>query len=57
MARKPGNVEQFLNELRRRKTRNEPEFRQIVREMEANYQALHEKVGKWLEGNTYYNTY
>jgi TolB-like protein/tetratricopeptide (TPR) repeat protein len=37
--------------------RNEPEFRQILREMETNYQALHEKVGKWLEGNTYYNTY
>ncbi len=30
--------------------RNDPEFRQIVREMEINYQALHERVGKWLEG-------
>jgi tetratricopeptide (TPR) repeat protein len=31
--------------------RNDPEFRQIVREMEVNYQALHERIGKWLEEN------
>jgi hypothetical protein len=29
--------------------RNEPEFQQIVREVEAKYQAEHERVGKWLE--------
>jgi hypothetical protein len=29
--------------------RNETGFRQIVREMEAKYQAEHEKVRKWLE--------
>jgi tetratricopeptide (TPR) repeat protein len=31
--------------------RNEPEFQQIVRDMEAKYQAEHERVRKWLEGN------
>ncbi len=30
--------------------RNDPEFRQIVSKMEVNYQALHERVGKWLTG-------
>jgi hypothetical protein len=29
--------------------RNEPEFQQIVSEMEAKYQAEHERVRKWLE--------
>ena len=29
--------------------RNEPEFQQIVREVEAKYQAEHERVKKWLE--------
>ena len=31
--------------------RNEPEFLQIVREVEAKYQAEHERVGKWIEEN------
>ena len=31
--------------------RNEPEYRQIVRDIEAKYQAEHEKVGEWLEAN------
>jgi TolB-like protein/Flp pilus assembly protein TadD len=31
--------------------RNEPEFQQIVSEVEAKYQAEHERVGKWLEEN------
>jgi TolB-like protein/Tfp pilus assembly protein PilF len=29
--------------------RNEPEFQQIVRDVEAKYQAEHERVSKWLE--------
>ena len=29
--------------------RNEPEFQQIVRYVEAKYQAEHERVRKWLE--------
>ena len=29
--------------------RNEPAFHQIVKEMEAKYQAEHERVRKWLE--------
>jgi TolB-like protein/AraC-like DNA-binding protein/Tfp pilus assembly protein PilF len=29
--------------------RNEPEFRQIVRDMEAKYQAEHERVRRWIE--------
>jgi hypothetical protein len=29
--------------------RNEPEFQQIVTNMEAKYQAEHERVKKWLE--------
>jgi TolB-like protein/Tfp pilus assembly protein PilF len=29
--------------------RNEPEFQQIVKDVEAKYQAEHERVGKWLE--------
>ena len=29
--------------------RNEPEFQKIVRDMEAKYQAEHERVRKWLE--------
>jgi hypothetical protein len=29
--------------------RNEPEFRQIVRDMEAKYQAEHERVRRWME--------
>ena len=31
--------------------REEPEFQQIVRDVEAKYQAEHERVGKWLEEN------
>ena len=31
--------------------RNEPEFHQILKEMEAKYQAEHERVRKWLEEN------
>lgn len=31
--------------------RGEPEFQQIVREVEAKYQAEHERVRKWLEEN------
>jgi tetratricopeptide (TPR) repeat protein len=30
--------------------RNEPEYAEIIREMENNYQTLHERVGRWLEG-------
>lgn len=33
--------------------RSDPEFIQIVREMEVNYQALHEKVRKWLDGQKF----
>jgi TolB-like protein len=33
------------------KIRNEPEFQQIVRDVEAKYQAEHERVRKWLEEN------
>jgi len=29
--------------------RNEPEFQQIISDMETKYQAEHERVGKWLE--------
>jgi hypothetical protein len=29
--------------------RNEPEFQKIVRDIETNYQADHERVRKWLE--------
>jgi hypothetical protein len=29
--------------------RNEPEFQQIVRDVETRYQAEHERVKKWLE--------
>jgi TolB-like protein len=29
--------------------RNEPEYSQIETEMETNYEAVHERVGKWLE--------
>ena len=31
--------------------RNEPEFQKILRNMEAKYQAEHERVRKWLEEN------
>ena len=31
--------------------RDEPEFQQIVKEVEAKYQAEHERVRKWLEEN------
>jgi len=33
------------------KIRDEPEFQQIVCDIEANYQAEHEKVRQWLEEN------
>jgi len=33
------------------KIRDEPEFQQIVRDVEAKYQAEHERVKKWLEEN------
>ena len=29
--------------------RNEPEFQQIVKDIEAKYQAEHERVKKWME--------
>jgi hypothetical protein len=29
--------------------RNEPEFQKIVKDVEAKYQAEHERVRKWLE--------
>jgi hypothetical protein len=29
--------------------RDEPEFQQIVRDVEAKYQAEHERVRKWIE--------
>jgi len=31
--------------------RDEPEFKQIVRDVETKYQAEHERVRKWLEEN------
>jgi uncharacterized protein with PIN domain len=31
--------------------RDEPEFQQIVRDVESKYQAEHERVRKWLEEN------
>ena len=31
--------------------RDEPEFQQMVRDMEAKYQAEHERVRQWLEEN------
>ena len=31
--------------------RDEPEFQQIVRDVEAKYQAEHERVRQWLEEN------
>ena len=31
--------------------RDEPEFLQIVRDVEAKYQAEHERVRQWLEAN------
>ncbi len=31
--------------------RDEPEFQQIVKDVEAKYQAEHERVRKWLEEN------
>ena len=31
--------------------RDEPEFQQIVRDVEAKHQAEHERVRKWLEEN------
>jgi len=31
--------------------RDEPQFQQIVRDVEAKYQAEHEKVKKWLGEN------
>ena len=31
--------------------REEPEFQQIVREIEAKYEAEHERVGQWMEDN------
>jgi len=31
--------------------RDEPEFQQIVRDLEAKYQAKHERVRQWLEEN------
>jgi len=33
------------------KIRNEPGFDEIMDELEANYQAEHEKVRQWLEEN------
>jgi hypothetical protein len=31
--------------------RDEPEFKKIVSEMEAKFQAEHERIRKWLEEN------
>jgi len=31
--------------------RNEPEFQQIVKDIESKYQAEHERVRKWLQEN------
>jgi molybdopterin converting factor small subunit len=31
--------------------RDEPEFQQIVRDVEAKYEAEHERVRQWLEEN------
>ena len=31
--------------------RDEPEFKQILRDVEAKYQAEHERVSQWLEEN------
>ena len=31
--------------------RNEPEFQQIVKDVEAKYQAEHDRVRQWLEEN------
>jgi len=31
--------------------RDEPEFQQILNEVEAKYQAEHERVRKWMEEN------
>ena len=31
--------------------RNDPEFQQIVKDIESKYQAEHERVKKWLEEN------
>jgi len=31
--------------------RDEPEYQQVVRDMEAKYKAEHERVRKWLEEN------
>jgi hypothetical protein len=31
--------------------RNEPEFQQILKDIETKYQALHEQVRQWLEEN------
>ena len=39
----------FKNDPLFNSIRNEPEFRQIVRDVEAKYQAEHERVRKWLE--------
>ena len=33
---------------------NEPEFQLITREIEAKYQAEHERVSQWLEENDMY---
>jgi hypothetical protein len=33
------------------KIRDEPEFQQFLRDVEAKYQAEHERVGKWLKEN------
>jgi hypothetical protein len=38
------NTDPLFNSIR-----NEPEFQQISRDMEAKYQAEHERVKKWLE--------
>ena len=37
--------------VRNHRNMHEPEFQQIVRDVEAKYQASHERVRKWLKEN------
>jgi TolB-like protein/AraC-like DNA-binding protein len=41
----------FSDEILFDNIRDDPEFQQIARDLEAKYQAEHERVGKWLEEN------
>ena len=44
-------VTNIKNDPRFDSIRGEPEFQQIVKDVEAKYQAEHERVRKWLEEN------